>query len=76
MTTPDTYPEALRAPLQRLHESLVHAIGLFTALAAAIEDGSYTRDAAIADLEDLTMNDGIDVFSTLADIAEHECETW
>lgn len=72
----EAYPEAIREPLRRLHESLGHAVQIFTAVQDSIASGTYTRQAAEEDLENLTMADGIDVFSTLADLVEDECETW
>jgi len=75
-TVTGNYPDEIQITVKHLNESLKHAASVFTAISEAIEKGTYTREEAEADLENLTMNEGIDVYSTLESLVHAECDTW
>lgn len=72
----DSYPEDIRETVKSLHETLETTIRALSAIRADIEAGTYTRHAAAEDFETLTQTDGIDVFSTLNELAENESLHW
>lgn len=72
----EVYPSEVRGTVKGLYETLGTTIQALTAIMKDIEKGAYTRQAAAEDFENLVHNEGIDVFSTLDELAESESSTW
>lgn len=58
--------------LQSLQESLEHAIHTLQGILNDVTAGSYTKEQATLDVENLIMTDGIDYISALSDYADDE----
>lgn len=58
--------------LESLQESLEHTIRTLQGILNDVTAGSYTKEQAALDVENLIMTDGIDYISALSDYAEDE----
>lgn len=58
--------------LESLQESLEHTISTLQGILNDVTAGSYTKEQATLDVENLIMTDGIDYISALSDYAEDE----
>lgn len=78
VSTPNfkAYPDDVRETVKSLHQTLGTTITAFAAILKDIENGTYTRQSAAEDFENLVHNEGIDVFSSLDSLAESESLAW
>jgi len=72
----DSYPEDVRGTVKSLHETLDTTIRALSAIRDDIAAGTYTRHAAAEDFETLTQAGGVDIFSSLAELADNESVNW
>ena len=65
-------PPVLSESLQRVKESLEHAVHALAGILDDVKTGTYTTEHARLDAENLMMTEGLDFISCLLDYSESE----